>query len=101
MREEASQGALGHPDMFVDGVGSRAGLLAGKIARVIEQRGIAESLLGYGLIRWAPDGNSLLYIRDEGGISNAWRQPIAGGRPERVTNFTSDQIFRFDVSRDG
>ena len=45
--EETTQGTLGDPDMFVDGVGGRARLLVCYIAQVVEQRGIGESLPGH------------------------------------------------------
>jgi hypothetical protein len=34
-------------------------------------------------------------------VANIWRQPIAGGPPRKVTDFTQDQIFRFAYSHDG
>jgi len=36
-----------------------------------------------------------------GGISNIWSQPIDGSAPRQLTNFKSDLIFAFDLSRDG
>jgi len=35
------------------------------------------------------------------GVSNLWAQPADGGKPRRITNFTSDRIFWFDFSHDG
>ena len=32
---------------------------------------------------------------------NLWNQPIDGGAPKPVTNFTSEQIFSFAWSADG
>ena len=51
--------------------------------------------------RWDADSASLLYTRNEGGVENIWRQPIAGGRPTQLTRFKSDLIPGFDISRDG
>jgi hypothetical protein len=34
-------------------------------------------------------------------VSNIWGQPVAGGPPQQVTHFTSDEIFKFDWSPDG
>jgi serine/threonine protein kinase/Tol biopolymer transport system component len=51
--------------------------------------------------RWAPDGKALDYSLTRGGVSNIWRQPLAGGPPKQITNFKSEQIFSFDWSRDG
>jgi Tol biopolymer transport system component/class 3 adenylate cyclase len=50
---------------------------------------------------WDGDGSSLLYTKNKGGVGNIWRQPIAGGAPTQVTHFVSDEIYSFDVSRDG
>jgi eukaryotic-like serine/threonine-protein kinase len=52
-------------------------------------------------LRWAADGRSLLYVKNEGGVDNIWSQPIAGGPPKQITHFNSEQIWGFDLSRDG
>jgi eukaryotic-like serine/threonine-protein kinase len=57
--------------------------------------------MGAARIRWAPDGQALDYRLDRGGASNIWRQPLAGGPPNQVTNFKSDLIFFFAWSCDG
>lgn len=49
-------------------------------------------------IHWTADGRGLYYINTQDGISNIWMQPIDGGAPRQITNFTSDRIFRFDYS---
>jgi Tol biopolymer transport system component/tRNA A-37 threonylcarbamoyl transferase component Bud32 len=54
-----------------------------------------------GGVRWAPEGKALDYMLTRGGISNIWRQPLAGGPPKRITKFNSEHIFWFDWSRDG
>ena len=36
------------------------------------------------VLRWAPDGKSLLYVDTEGGVSNIWSQPISGGPPSEL-----------------
>lgn len=54
-----------------------------------------------GLTRWTPDSRSLLYIKNEGGVSNLWSQPISGGTPKQITHFNSELIRSFDLSRDG
>jgi Tol biopolymer transport system component len=51
--------------------------------------------------RWATDGRSLLYTKNEGGVENIWSQPIAGGTPKQITHFNSEAILSFDLSRDG
>jgi len=52
-------------------------------------------------IRWSPDGRGVLFIASPGGVSNIWEQPVVGGSPRPVTNFTADHIFGYDWSRDG
>jgi eukaryotic-like serine/threonine-protein kinase len=50
---------------------------------------------------WAPAGKALQFALIRNGASNIWEQPLSGGPPKQVTNFTSDQIFDFKWSRDG
>ena len=52
-------------------------------------------------VRWSADGSALLYEKEEGGVSNIWAQPVAGGAPKKLTGYQTDQIFLFDLSRDG
>jgi Tol biopolymer transport system component len=52
-------------------------------------------------VRWSPDQKSLQYLLTRRGATNVWEQPLAGGAPRQVTNFTSDQIFDYAWSRDG
>jgi Tol biopolymer transport system component len=52
-------------------------------------------------LRWTSNGKALLYLKDQEGVSNIWRQPLVGGPPQQVTDFKSDWIFFFDLSRDG
>jgi len=56
---------------------------------------------GTGLGHWSPDGRALDYLLTRGGVTNIWRQPITGGPPKQITNFTSGLIFAFAWSRDG
>jgi Tol biopolymer transport system component len=54
--------------------------------------------------RWSPDGRSLIYVDRRQGVANLWRLPLDGGAPQPVTNFKDvrpEQIWRFDLSRDG
>lgn len=50
---------------------------------------------------WTSDGRSIVYQITRGGVTNLWAQPIDGDPPKQLTNFTSDRIFFFDLSRDG
>jgi hypothetical protein len=51
--------------------------------------------------RWAPGGEAIDYVLTRNGVSNIWRQKLAGGSPKQITNFESGQIFDFDWSHDG
>ena len=51
--------------------------------------------------QWTDDGSGLTYVDTRAGVSNVWLQPLAGGPPRKVTNFTSEEIFSFAWSRDG
>ena len=54
-----------------------------------------------GGFRWAPAGKALDYMLTRGGVSNIWRQPLAGGPPKQITDFKAGLIFGFDWSYDG
>jgi Tol biopolymer transport system component len=51
--------------------------------------------------RWTVDGRALIYGVTQKGITNLWAQPIDGSPPKQLTNFASELIFGFDLSRDG
>jgi serine/threonine protein kinase len=51
--------------------------------------------------RWTPDGKGISFIGAPAIPSNIWIQPVDGGEPRKLTNFTSDMIFRHAWSRDG
>lgn len=53
-----------------------------------------------------PDGKAIGYTKRERGVRNIWLQPIAGGRPSRLTDFhlsnsTAQRIGSFAWSPDG
>jgi Tol biopolymer transport system component/predicted Ser/Thr protein kinase len=52
-------------------------------------------------VRWTPDSRSLLYVKNEGNVSNLWSQPISGEPPKQITHFNSTLIRSFDLSSDG
>jgi eukaryotic-like serine/threonine-protein kinase len=51
--------------------------------------------------RWLPDGRSLVYIDSVNRVYNLWSQSLDSGPPKQLTDFSSDQIFRFDLTPDG
>ena len=50
---------------------------------------------------WSPDESSLDYVVTRKGVSNIWRQPLAGGPPVPITRFSAGKIFSFAWSPDG
>jgi Tol biopolymer transport system component len=52
-------------------------------------------------VRWMGNSQSLLYSSTQGGASNIWERPIAGGAAKQLTHFTNETIHIFDVSKDG
>ncbi len=48
---------------------------------------------------WSADGNAVQYIQVDNGIANIWEQPVAGGAPHRISDFSSQQMFSFARSR--
>jgi DNA-binding winged helix-turn-helix (wHTH) protein/dipeptidyl aminopeptidase/acylaminoacyl peptidase len=52
-------------------------------------------------IHWAPDGRALHYVSPEDKGADVWEQPLAGGKPQRITRFGSGTVQGFHWSRDG
>jgi hypothetical protein len=52
-------------------------------------------------VRWTPDGGGLVYLSAAAGVGNLRLQPADGSPARALTDFTSERIFRFDVSPDG
>jgi eukaryotic-like serine/threonine-protein kinase len=57
--------------------------------------------LGTRGLAWSPSGKALQVGFLKNGASNIWEQPLSGGPPHQITNFTSDRISAFAWSRDG
>lgn len=55
---------------------------------------------GTNRVRWSPAGTSLQYLVTQNGATNIWEQSFEGGKPKRLTNFTSGRIFDFTWSSD-
>jgi hypothetical protein len=61
-----------------------------------------KSFLGIsGDIQWTPDGRGIEYYEARDGIRQIMEQPLGGGTPRALTNFTSGKIFGFSWSPDG
>lgn len=50
---------------------------------------------------WTPDGRAVMYLDMRGGTRNVWSQPLDGGKPVQLTNFTSNDTLWSALSRDG
>jgi Tol biopolymer transport system component len=50
---------------------------------------------------WTPDSRALAYIVHQNNICNIWTQPIDGGKPKQLTNFTSGACYNLAYSFDG
>ncbi len=50
---------------------------------------------------WMPDGRSIAYLDNSSGILNVWSQPLDGGTPKQLTNYKSEFVTSFAISRDG
>jgi hypothetical protein len=48
-----------------------------------------------------PDSRSVAYLDNASGILNVWSQPIDRNTPKQLTNFKSEFITSFAISRDG
>src|SRR5215831_14445704 len=61
----------------------------------------AISTSGSHSIHWSTDGRSILYASTLNNVSNIWSQPVDGGKPTQVTDFSDSLIAAFDLSSDG
>jgi TolB protein len=52
-------------------------------------------------IAWMPDGKAVAYDGTLNGISNIFVQPLSGGEPVRLTNYSSGITYGFAWSPDG
>ena len=52
-------------------------------------------------LQWTRDGRSIVYGATKNGVANLWAQPLDGGEPRQITNFTSERLLWFEFSRDG
>jgi Tol biopolymer transport system component len=50
---------------------------------------------------WMSDGRSVAYLDNASGILNVWSQPLDGSSPKQLTNFKSEFLTSFAISRDG
>jgi Tol biopolymer transport system component len=53
------------------------------------------------VMKFAPDGKSLVYTVRENGAQNLWLQPLDGAPGRQITNFPAELIMSFSWSPDG
>ena len=51
-------------------------------------------------LKFAPDDSGVYFLSTPGSVSNLWLQPLSGGAPRQVTNYTEDQIAGYGWSPD-
>jgi Tol biopolymer transport system component len=69
---------------------------------VVQEFALPDGYFAVPDIIWSSDGGSLTYAAvDSNAVGNLWQQPLTGGPPKQLTNYTSDEIFYFNFSPDG
>jgi eukaryotic-like serine/threonine-protein kinase len=53
------------------------------------------------IIRFSPDGKSVIYTVRDHGVDNLWAQPLDGSAGRQITSFTSERIWDYHWSEDG
>jgi Tol biopolymer transport system component len=51
--------------------------------------------------KFTPDNKAIAFLLTRKGATNIWLQPLSGGDPVPLTNFTSGDMFSFAWSKDG
>jgi Tol biopolymer transport system component/DNA-binding winged helix-turn-helix (wHTH) protein len=52
-------------------------------------------------ITWMPDNRGIAFLDVRSGTNNVWMQPLSGGEPVQLTNFTGAGVVAYDYTRDG
>lgn len=55
----------------------------------------------YSKLSWMPDGRAIVYVDTTNGVSNIVARSLDGGAPKKLTDFKSEIIFAWELSRDG
>ena len=76
-------------------------LTSSKPPRVLPAYDYADDVYGNGILRLAPDGKSVAYVRRARGVDNIWLQPLNGSAGYPITDFKSERIWSFSLSPDG
>lgn len=93
--------AFRHVSTTVENVGEERAIVIGVIASDGSGEPKLFSLpLRRPMVRWAPDSKSFYYAAGTFNASSFWRQPIEGGKAEKLFDLP-DRIFNFAFSIDG
>lgn len=80
----------------------RIGIVSAEGGRPLNQFDFPMTVAPAGrFVRWSPDGQSIAFVNNPGGLSDVWLQPLNGSQPKQFTNFKAEQIIAFDWARDG
>ena len=69
----------------------------GEIVKTIDLPGTVQPVS----FAWMPDGHSIAFLDSATGILNVWSTPIDGGTSKQLTNFKSEFLTSFSISRTG
>ncbi len=73
----------------------------GKLIKTFDSVGSIASPNFPPVLRWTHDSRNIAYISTVQGVSNIMLQPVDSDKTRRLTDFSSDRIFSFDLSNDG
>ena len=88
-------------DVYVPKPQTKLGVISVKRGRIDRTFDAPPGVYRESCLRWSPDSRGLQYLLTEHDVTNIWEQPLAGGSPKQITNFTSGRIFDFNWSPDG
>ena len=83
--------------LYSEATGWRAAVMPvnGGTPRLFDWHGVR------GFVRWAADSRAVLFMKQQGNVSNVWLQPLDGSAPRPVTKFDEQFIWNFAPSPDG
>jgi Tol biopolymer transport system component len=83
--------------LYSEPTGWRAAMIpvAGGPPRLFDWHGVR------GFVRWSADSRALMFMKQQGNVSNVWMQPLDGTPPRPVTKFEDQFIWNFAPSPDG
>jgi serine/threonine protein kinase len=77
----------------------KAGILSAADGKFLGPVDVTLATQGFPL--FVPDDKSVIYTETHNSVSNLWKLSLDGGARTQLTNFTSELIFSFAITRDG